>query len=281
MVCRLCNQKISDRNTATFECGHSFHLSCILSHPYSSLCYECSPSTTLLPDLGLDRNIAIAAHTTSKIQQRQLKGIAKSTFLQRIGNIITPLTPALSHFSDHLSHNKRLSFIASAGFGPSDACQERIQWAKIAATYTSQDILTFGFTWQDMVAMGITPDGVGQFTWQQQRRELELTAQKLLQTNISLTELAKLQYTTHQLVELGFDWSVLTQMGASVDNWGIFKFSLEDIKTYWNPSLTDLVSAGFYDKDRLKNAGWPMTEVFKTLPNLTNRTAGRVLRLAF
>ncbi len=281
MDCRLCNKGISIRNTGTFECGHCFHLSCILSHPYSSLCYECSPSTTLLPDLGLDRNIAIAAQATSKIQQRQLKGLVKNTFLQRIGNIITPLTPSLTHFSDHLSHNKRLSFIASAGFGPSDACQERIQWSAIASTYSSHDILSFGFTWQNMVAMGITPEGVGKFTWQQQMNGLELTAQKLLQTNISLTELASLQYTTHQLVELGFDWSVLTQMGANVDNWGIFNFSLEDIKTYWNPSLTDLVSAGFYDKDRLKNAGWSMTEIFKTLPNLTNRTAGRVLRLAF
>ena len=132
-----------------------------------------------------------------------------------------------------------------------------------------------------MLEMGITPKDIQIFSWPQQKRQLKLDARKILQTNINLTELADLKYTTHQLLELGFDWNVLSQMGASVDNWRIFGFTLEDIKQYWNPSLTDLVSAGFYDKDRIGLAGWDLNDVLKTLPNMTDRSSGRVLRLEF
>tara|TARA_B110000977_G_scaffold108627_1_gene141341 strand:+ start:197 stop:958 length:762 start_codon:yes stop_codon:yes gene_type:complete len=253
----------------------------VLSQPYSSLCAECDLPPTNLPDMGLDRSVAISSNAISKIQQRQLKGIIKRTFLQKIGNLITPLTPSLDCFSDHLYHNKRLSFIASVGFSPTDAVQERIKWSKISSTYDTVDILEFGFKWAHMIEMQITPDEVHLFSWQQQQKNLELTAQKLLQTNISLSELAQMKYTTHQLLELGFDWNVMTILGASVDSWGMFDFSLEDIKTYWNPSLTDLVSGGFYDRNRIKAAGWDMDEVMETLPNMTDRSAGRVMRLAF
>jgi hypothetical protein len=281
MTCRFCNDNVTDRNVAVFNCGHSFHLSCVLSQPYSSLCAECDMPPTNLPDMGLDRSVAISSNAISKIQQRQLKGVTKRTLLQKIGNLITPLTPSLDCFSDHLYHNKRLSFIASVGFSPTDAVHERIKWSKISSTYDTADILEFGFKWQHMIEMGITPDEVHLFSWQQQQKYLELTAQKLLQTNISLSELAQLKYTTHQLLELGFDWNVMTILGASVDSWRMFNFSLVDIKTYWNPSLTDLVSGGFYDRNRIKAAGWDMDEVMKTLPNMTDRSAGRVMRLAF
>ena len=143
------------------------------------------------------------------------------------------------------------------------------------------DILKFNFKWSHMVEMGITPTDVGLFSWQQQQRDLQLNVRKLLQTNISLSELADLKYTTHQLLEMGFDWNIMTQMGASVDSWRMFGFPLEDIKQYWNPSLTNLVTAGFYDKDRVKMAGWDMEDVLHSLPNMSDRSNGRVLRLAF
>jgi hypothetical protein len=231
--------------------------------------------------VGLDRKVAISAAIASKIQQRQLKCIQPSTILQRIGNAISPLTPSLQHFRDYIYHNKSLTYISSVGFSPLDAVHERIKWDKIASTYKAADILQFGFDWNHMLEMGITPKDIQIFSWPQQKRQLKLDARKILQTNINLTELADLKYTTHQLLELGFDWNVLSQMGASVDNWRIFGFTLEDIKQYWNPSLTDLVSAGFYDKDRIGLAGWDLNDVLKTLPNMTDRSSGRVLRLEF
>jgi len=98
---------------------------------------------------------------------------------------------------------------------------------------------------------------------------------------MSIAELAALKYTTHQLVELGFTWSILANVGANVETWRLFGFRLEDLKRYWQPSLTQWVSSGFYDKDRLSHAGWDMEDVLKTLPNVTSRNSGRMLRLAF
>ena len=281
MNCTLCNEIVPERNTATFACGHTFHLTCVLMQPFSSLCSQCDQPVTDLPDIGLDRKVAIASDVASKIQQRQLTCVQPTSILQRIGNAISPLTPSLRTFSDYLYHNKSLSYISSLGFSPKDAVHERVKWDKISSTYEVTDILKFNFKWQHMVEMGITPTDVGLFSWQQQQRDLQLDARKLLQTNISLSELADLKYTTHQLLEMGFDWSVLTQMGASVDSWRMFGFPLEDIKQYWNPSLTNLVTAGFYDKDRVKMAGWDMEDVLHSLPNMSDRSNGRVLRLAF
>jgi len=281
MSCTLCNKIVPERNTATFACGHTFHLTCVLMQPFSSLCSQCDQPVTDLPNIGLDRKVAIASDVASKIQQRQLTCVQPTSILQRIGNAISPLTPSLRTFSDYLYHNKSLSYISSLGFSPKDAVHERIKWEKISSTYEVVDILKFNFKWSHMVEMGITPTDVGLFSWQQQQRNLQLNARKLLQTNISLSELADLKYTTHQLLEMGFDWSVLTQMGASVDSWRMFGFPLEDIKQYWNPSLTNLVTAGFYDKDRVKMAGWDMNDVLKTLPNMADRSNGRVLRLDF
>ena len=103
----------------------------------------------------------------------------------------------------------------------------------------------------------------------------------MLQMRLTITELANARYTTHQLVELGFTWSVLAQMGANVDTWLRFNFSIEDIKRYWTPTLSQWVNAGFYDKKRVQQAGWPMEGILDSLPTMSERCNGRVLRLAF
>jgi len=281
MNCNLCSSAITERNKAIFDCGHSFHLSCVISNPYSSLCSACGNDSDKLPDLGLDRQVAIRSNTCSKIQQRQLKPNEVPSFMGRVQRLLSPLTPQATCFSDHVFHNKKLSFISRAGFEPNDAVQERIKWSKLAAQYESTALLEFGFTWSHMVEMGITPEELAKFTWAQQVRGLTLTAEKILQMKMSITELASLKYTTHQLVELGFTWAVLSSVGANVETWHPFGFKLEDLKRYWHPSLTQWVSSGFYDKDRLQHAGWEMDDVLKTLPNVNSRNSGRMLRLEF
>jgi len=281
MNCTLCNQQVSDCNKATFDCGHHFHLSCVLQQPSSSLCAVCDNSTPNLPDIGLDRNVAISASIASRIQQRQLKPNTAATLMQRVAQAITPLTPQVTLFSEHVSHNKRLSCIAKLGFEARDAVQERVKWSDIASRYKSTDILQFGFKWHHMVAMGITPSHLPQFSWSQQSRTLELDAPKLMQMNMTIMELAQLGYTAHQLLELGFEWQTLSNMGANVSTWPRFGLTLEDIKRYWSPTLTQLVSAGFYDKTRVQRAGWPMDDVLQALPSMDDRRSGRVLRLNF
>ena len=281
MNCTLCSQTLSECNQATFECGHRFHLSCVLQQPYSSLCSTCDNSATNLPDLGLDRTVAISASIASRIQQRQLQPHTTSTLMQRLTQAITPLTPQATLFSDHLYHNKRLSCIAKLGFEARDAVQERVKWSDIASRYSPVDILEFGFDWDHMVSMGITPDELQQFSWSQQSRWLKLNATKMMQMNMTISELAQLRYTAHQLLELGFEWQTLSNMGGNVATWVQFGFTLEDIKRYWSPTLTQLVSAGFYDKNRVQQAGWQMDDVLQALPSMDDRRSGRVLRLHF
>ncbi len=277
--CTLCSKELGDSNLAIFTCGHSFHLSCVFTHAFKTTCSECE--TVNYPDLGTDREIAMSADIEAKIKERQLQPHEPLTFMQKVTAAISPLTPKATTFLDHIYHNTKLSVIRSYGFGPVDAVQERIPWSKIHSRYSGSNMLDFGFEWQHMVEMGIVPSQLSKFTWAQQQHKLKLNAEELLAIRMTVSELARLKYTSHQLIELGFDWAVLTRMGATVDSWQQFKLSIADIKRYWSPTVSQWVAAGFYDKARLKRAGYNIEDVSKALPAMTERCSGRVLRLAF
>jgi len=279
MACTLCSKELEDNNLAVFPCGHSFHLTCVFTHSFKTTCSVCE--TNHYPDLGTDREIAMSADIEAKIKERQLKPNEPMTFIQKMTSVISPLTPKATTFLDHIYHNAKLSIIRSHGFGPDDAVQERIPWSKIHSRYSGTDILDFGFEWQHMVDMGIVPSQLTKFTWTQQQHKLKLNAESLLSIRMTVSELARLKYSSHQLVELGFDWAVLTRMGATVDTWHQFKFTITDIKRYWSPTVSQWVAAGFYDKARLERAGWDIEDVVEALPAMTERCSGRVLRLAF
>jgi len=279
--CTLCNEPIDKHNVAIFPCAHTFHLSCVLSMPYSTQCSECATAVNNKPDLGLDREIASNAELITKISQRRLKPLQDNSILQSVFQVLTPLTPAPQSFVDYIKQNKKLCIIESAGFGPEDAVQERVRFSDIVKRYSGEDIINFGFTWDHMIKLGILPGDLSAFTWTQQIHKIKLNATKMLQMRLTLTELSDMQYTTHQLIELGFTWPILTSMGANVDTWKRFEFELEDLKRYWEPTLTQWVAAGFYDKERVRHAGWPMDDVLSSLPAMTDRAAGRVLRLTF
>jgi hypothetical protein len=280
-VCNLCSKELATKNLATFPCGHSFHLSCVLAVPYDVKCSTCNQCNQVGADVGTDRRIAMNADLIMKVEQRRLKPIQKSGMFSGIVSLITPLTPSPQTFVDHMKQNKKLSVISAAGFGPEDAVQERVRFSDIVTRYEAKDILEFGFNWTHMVTLGILPPHLKHFTWTQQIHKLKLNVEKMLKMRLTITELADMNYTTHQLVELGFTWSVMASMGANVDTWKRFNFELEDIKRYWTPTLSQWVAAGFYDKDRVKHAGWPMETVIQTLPAMDQRAQGRVLRLAF
>ena len=280
-TCTLCCGPLTQKNIATFQCGHSFHLTCVLAVPYATTCSTCDLSTSDTPDVGNDRNIAMDADVLMKVSQRRLNPTQKSGVISRLRLFMTPLTPTPQTFVDHMKQNKKLSVIAASGFGPDDAVQERVRFSEIVARYEAKDIIDFGFKWNHMVTLGILPTHLTHFTWTQQRHKLQLNAEKLLEMRLIITELADMKYTTHQLVELGFTWPVMVSMGGNVDTWKRFKFDLDDIKRYWSPSLSQWVAAGFYDKDRVLRAGWSMDSLLESLPSMDQRASGRVLRLAF
>lgn len=281
MTCTLCNLDIGTTNLAIFDCNHSFHLSCVLNQQFQTSCSICEKDVTLLPDLGGDREIAIGADVEARVRRRQLQPHTKLSYGEKIIRLISPLTPTAKTFTDHLNHNKRLSIIQEHGFSALDAVQERVPWSQIHARYTNTDILAFGFRWEHMAAMNIIPSQIASFTWIQQQHTLELNAAKLLAIRMTIVELASMKYTTHQLVGMGFDWSVLARLGANVDTLKQFNFSIQDIKRNWSPTLSQWVAAGFYDKERIERAGWALDDVLDTLPAMTERCSGRVLRLAF
>lgn len=281
MECTLCEQGLEENNIARFPCGHTYHLSCIFLNAHQTSCPACQLSKEKMADIGTDRGIAVAANTLANIQARQLRPSSEPGFIRKLARMISPLTPHARTFRDHMNHNKRLSVIKECGFAPSHAVHERVQWSDIATHYEPEDILDFGFTWSDMVSMGIQPSHLKAFTWSQQQHQLKLDASHMLQIRMTITELASLRYSTHQLIELGFDWNTLSKMGANVETWTQFKFDMADIKRYWAPTLSQWLSAGFYDKDRVERAGWPMEDIIQTLPAMNERHAGRQLRLAF
>ncbi len=281
MSCALCSEELGSTNVAVFSCGHAFHLTCVLAHSFKTTCPTCDVHAKKLPDLGSDREIAMTADIEAKIKQRQLKPNEPQTLMQRVTAIISPLTPKATTFMDYIHHNTKLCVVREYGFDADDAVQERIPWAKIDARYTGTDILHFGFEWQHMVDMGIVPAQLEKFTWTQQQHKLQLDAQKLLSIRMTVSELARLRYSAHQLIDMGFDWAVMSRMGATVDTWPLFKFDIADIKRYWSPNVSQWVAAGFYDKERLQRAGWSIDSVVESLPAVTERCNGRVLRLAF
>lgn len=281
MSCTLCSEQLHDKNLAVFPCGHAFHLSCVFTHSFKTICLTCAQSPENLPDLGTDREIAMAAEITAKIQSHQLKPVESTSWVQKITSVISPLTPKATTFMDNIHHNKKLSVIRDCGFGPENAIQERIPWSKIHKRYSSTAILEFGFEWEHMVQMGIVPSQLSKFNWTEQQHKLKLTAQKLLSIRMTVSELSQLKYTTHQLLEMGFDWSMMSRLGANVDSWPLFKISLVDIKRYWTPSVSQWVAAGFYDKERLQRSGWNIDDIVESLPVVTDRCSGRMLRLAF
>lgn len=280
-LCTLCNETIGSSNSAVFSCGHTFHLTCVFDMPYSTQCATCNPSSDLLPDLGTDRTIALAADVSAKIEHHRLKNSQPMTLIQNIQRMITPLTPKARTMRDNIKHNKKLAIIRDLGFGPDDAVRERIPWSEVHNAYSGKEMLDFGFTWSHMVDMGILPTQLCAFTWTQQKHQLKLNAEKLLKMRITISELAGLRYTTHQLVEFGFTWPILSQMGANVSTWRNFKFDIVDIKRNWSPTVSQWVAAGFYDKDRVQQAGWPIDDILTNLPTMSDRVAGRSLRLAF
>jgi len=283
MICTLCETELGTKNIAVLGCGHTFHLSCILKNvnQYSISCHTCNMDKGMLCDLGDDRIVSMNAELVAKCRKRQLQPLKEKSLFARINDVLSPLTPKINTFLEHIYHNKSLDIIKNAGFTPDDAIRERIQWSTLSKTYTADAVIKFGFTWEHMIQMGICPPEISNFSWTQQKHILKLEASKMLQMRMTISELASLRYTTHQLLELKFDWQTLTNMGANVETWNMFQFEIADLKRYWKPTMSQWVAGGFYDKERLQRAGWPLQEALETLPNMTQRCKGRTLRLAF
>ena len=287
--CSLCQLPIKisltsgARNKAIYDCGHVFHLSCVLTRATYNVttCPKCSITKETFADLGDDRNIAISASIQSRIQRRKFKPKENEGFIHKISKIIKPFTPEPTDFKDYINMNYSLSTIRKLGFTPEDAVQENIKWGLLSKQYNSEHLLGFGFKWEHMLAMGIQINHFRNFSWTQIRHTLNVDANDMLKLNMNIVDLADLKYTPHQLTDLGFTWPIMTSLGANVHTLRFFNFKLDEIKTYWNPNVNQWIEAGFYDQKHVEEAGWNIETVKKVLPTSSYRTSGRMIRLNF
>lgn len=285
--CSICHEKMKNpkTNVAVFDCGHKYHLSCVLSRAtyFNTKCSLCSEAQNLKlkPNLGDDRRIAMLSNIEARVKKHQMQPLPEKTFFKSLLNFLTPFKSTPSTFKDYLNAGYKLSELKRMGYTPSDCLQESISWQTMRKNVTTSHLLQFGFNLKDMISLGIKPHELQDFTWSQLKHTLNVTAQDLLKLNMTLQELADLQYTPHQLNDLGFTWEIFSAMGGNVTTFSSFNMTIDDIKTYFNPTMNQWMDAGFYNRQLLLQNGWDVDTVIRTLPQLTGRADGRTLRLTF
>lgn len=285
-TCAVCHQKVKGvKNIAVFDCGHKHHLSCVLTRAtyFNTKCVHCSEvqNLKLKPDLGDDRDTAMLAAIEAKIKRHQMEPKPEPGFLYSILTALSPFVSEPSRFKEYLYAGYNLPELKKMGFTPSDSIQDNMSWNNIRKYVDTQQLLQFGFTWQDMVALGIRAEHLKDFTWSQIKHTLGLNAKDILKLNVTLEEISELKYTPHQLNDLGFTWEIFSAMGANVSTLKMFDISIEDIKTYFSPTMNQWLDSGFYNRDMLVRNGWDVDKVIQTLPQVDCRADGRTLRLAF
>ena len=278
----LCSQPIRldpmRVGVAHFKCGHMFHLNCALLHAstYRTSCPQCSVTEDLAPHLGGDRRIAVAANLAAA-RRRRLVSVeaskkASTKSFWSFGN------SAPTTLRDHLSRRTPVDQLKKSGFAPEDFVSESISWNEAISKYSANDLLNFGVRWSHAKRMGIRPANLKSFTWAQIRHVLNITAQDLLSIDTSIADIGALGVTPVHLVEMGFDWLALESMGASVETMKSLNVSVEDIKTYWKPTVSQWERAGFYNRQRLIRSDWNVDRVTATLPDAGWRSNGRTRR---
>lgn len=285
--CVLCRRQLPNDPTrpgvARFECGHIFHLQCVLTHAcnYRTACPSCDIAKDLAPNLGADRCIAIAANAAAARRRRMLYPSAPQSTGQRIWNAI--VGSSATTLKQHVQRGTKIDDLKRLGYGPDDLVAEEIHWNDVVQKYTATDILNFGVRWNHATRMGVRPSALKMFTWAQLRHCLNISARDLLSLDVSITDLAELNISPAHLVDMGFDWKALESLGASVETLPAMSLTVPDIKTYFKPNARDFERAGFYDKQRLLKSGWDVDRVTAALPASGWRANGRVRRsnLAF
>ncbi len=285
-ACIVCHEKVKGvKNIAVFDCGHKFHLSCVISRAtnYNTKCPLCTETQNikLKPDLGDDRTIAMLSSIEARVRRHQMTPKPPQGFLYNLLSMLTPFRSTPTSFKDYLNAGYKLSELKKMGYTPSDCIQEKISWQNMRRNVSIAHLLQFGFTWKDMVVLGLKAEHLNDFTWSQLKHTLDISAEDLLKINMTLHELADLKYTPHQLNDLGFTWDKFAAMGANVKTFKAFDMSIEDIKTYFNPSMNQWLDSGFYNRELLLQNGWNVESVIRTLPRTNGRADGRTLRLTF
>lgn len=255
MICNLCNDSISKSgtlrpNVATYECGHEFHLSCVLSYARENItvsCPLCEEKKEAQINLGDDRSIAIQSLIDAR---RCIVADKKKSFL--------------SWFTDQslftmIKSGTSLDSLKLKGVRPEDIIEERINWSTISKIYKTSALLDFGFRWHHMITMGFQPEHFKLLDWHQMTEVLNLKASDMLKTSLNISQLSELKIDIAHLHELGFRLKELKTIGGNCETLQLLTKNLSDIKTYFNPSTTDWENLGF-TQSAIEKHGWETEE---------------------
>ena len=122
--CSICHNKLPSNGTnrAIFDCGHKFHLTCVLHRAsyYNLSCPSCVDNTLNKPSLGNDRMIAIQSNIEAKILARKIKPEEEKSFLSRWYQYLNPFKIEQESFKNYMNSGYPLSEIKKAGYHPAD-----------------------------------------------------------------------------------------------------------------------------------------------------------------
>lgn len=249
--CTLCNDTILKSagvrpNIATFECGHEFHLSCILTYSQenlSKICPICNEFNSARINLGDDRLIAIQTLIEAR---RAYKNNSKSGFFSWFQEKSIPAM---------IRSGTSLESMKLKGITPEDIVENGIDWNTMVGVYKTSTLLNFGFKWHHMITMGFEPNHFKTLNWHQMTDVLKLTATDMLKTSISIRQLADLKFDLAHLHQMGFRMKEFKQIGGNCNTMSLITKDLSEIKTYLNPSGKDWEDLGF-TKDAISKNGW-------------------------
>lgn len=246
MQCTLCAENMvfsqgMHPNLCTFECGHSFHLSCVLSYAKEKItntCPVCNPvQHTFFADFGDDRikSMQVLIEKRRKINMMEKP---KSYF-----SLFSTKTDLKSMINSGTSlHTLKLN-----GYIPESFIEEGIRFKDLSNTYTVDSLIDFGFRFHHMLVMCFLPEDFKKFDLNQMD-ELNIKAADMLQTSISIRQLAELGIDLYKLCEMKWTFADIQKIGGDCQTIRLLTPKLSDIKTYFAPTKEEWESAGFTEE---------------------------------
>jgi hypothetical protein len=243
MSCKLCGENMVHTGTMApnigqYECGHSFHLNCILAYSNEKVtqsCPICKPlKNTFFANFGEDRVKAMQIMIDKRRSINKLEK-PKSYF---------SLFSSSNDLRSMIKSGTSLSSLKLNGYMPESFIEEGIQYREIAKTYTMDSLIDFGFRFSHMLTMGFEPTSFKMMS-ENNMEELEITAEDMLKTSITIHDLSELGLEMYKLSEMNFTWADLRKIGGNAQTIRLITPKLSELKTYLSPTESDFVEAGF------------------------------------
>lgn len=243
MSCTICSENMVFSgavrpNIATFECGHSFHLSCVLAYSKAKITQTC-------PICNPVQNVMFANFGDDRLRSMQI-------MIEKRRNINKMEKPK-SYFSIFSSTNDLRSMIRSGtslhsiklnGYLPESFIEEGIKFRECGSTYTMSSLIDFGFRFNHMLTMGFSPEDFKKMSLLNME-ELNISAEDMMQTSITIHQLSQLGIDLYKLCEMGFSWADLRKIGGNVQTIRLLTPKVSELKTYFSPTEEEWKDAGF------------------------------------